>query len=153
MEIIVNGKLYKVDVEKDKKLLWVLREDLKLTGTKYGCGKSLCGFCTVLVDGVAVRSCQITVSQVENKPIITIEGIPQEHHVKKAWIELDVPQCGYCQAGQIMQAVYLLSQNKNPTTDDIISSMYGNLCRCGTYQRILKAIKLASKYMRENNDK
>ncbi len=149
MKLVVNGKVYKLDVRKDKKLLWVLRDDLGLTGTKYGCGKALCGFCTVLVEGEAVRSCQVPVYQVEGKSITTIEGIPENHPVKLAWIELDVPQCGYCQPGQIMQAVYLLSKIKNPSENQIISYMYGNLCRCGTYQRIINAIKLASKYMRE----
>ncbi len=149
MKLIVNGKVYSLNVRRDKKLLWVLREDLKLRGTKYGCGKALCGFCTVLVDGAAVRSCQISVGFVENKSITTIEGIPEDHPVKRAWTTLDVPQCGYCQPGQIMQAVELLSRNKNPTEEDIISAMYGNLCRCGTYLRIKKAIKLAAKLMRE----
>lgn len=153
MELLVNGKLYKINVRKDKKLLWVLRDDLNLTGTKYGCGKALCGFCTVLVDGIAVRSCQVPVYQVERKEILTIEGVPENHPVKKAWIELDVPQCGYCQPGQIMQAIFLLSNNPEPDLDEITSVMYGNLCRCGTYPRIIKAIKLASKYMRYNNAK
>ena len=147
MRLKVNGKVYTLNVRKDKKLLWVLRDDLKLTGTKYGCGKALCGFCTVLIDGRAVRSCQIPVYSVEDKEITTIEGIPVDHPVKKAWREVDVPQCGYCQPGQIMQAVSLLLQNPNPTDKEIISAMYGNLCRCGTYPRIIKAIKLASKLM------
>ncbi len=149
MRLVVNGKVYSIDTRKDKKLLWVLRDDLRLTGTKYGCGKALCGFCTVLLDGNAVRSCQIPVYMAEGKEITTIEGIPEDHPVKIAWLELDVPQCGYCQPGQIMQAIDLLTKNKNPTEEEIIPAMYGNLCRCGTYPRIIRAIKLAAKLMRE----
>ncbi len=150
MKVVVNGKVYQIKSPKHKKLLWFLREDLKLYGTKYGCGKALCGFCTVLVDGVAVRSCQIDLKDVENKKIITIEGIPENHPVKKAWIEIDVPQCGYCQSGQIMQAIELLSNNSKPSKEDILNAMYGNLCRCGTYPRIIRAIELASKIGKDN---
>ncbi len=144
MKVIVNGKIYQIKSSRHKKLLWFLREDLKLYGTKYGCGKALCGFCTVLVDGVAVRSCQINLEEVKNKRITTIEGIPENHPVKKAWREIDVPQCGYCQSGQIMQAIELLSNNPKPSREEILNAMYGNLCRCGTYLRIIKAIELAS---------
>jgi len=138
MKLIVNGKVYSINTRRDKKLLWVLRDELRLTGTKYGCGKALCGFCTVLLDGRAVRSCQIPVYMAEGKEITTIEGVPEDHPVKIAWLELDVPQCGYCQPGQIIQAqiiqaIDLLSKNKDPTEEEIILAMYGNLCRCGTY--------------------
>ncbi len=149
MKVIVNGKAYKIKNIKHKKLLWFLREDLKLYGTKYGCGKALCGFCTVLINGVAIRSCQINVEEVKGKKITTIEGIPDNHPIKRAWIEIDVPQCGYCQSGQIMQAMELIVNNPNPSKEDILNVMYGNLCRCGTYTRIIKAIQLASKYLKE----
>ena len=141
----INGKQYNVDVSPDVPLLWVIREHLKLTGTKYGCGIGMCGSCTVHIDGEAQRSCQIPVSDIKGKKITTIEGIPEDHPVKKAWIEKQVPQCGYCQTGQVMQAVALLSKDKNPSDDKIIKEMDGNLCRCGTYPRIKLAIKTAAK--------
>jgi isoquinoline 1-oxidoreductase alpha subunit len=122
----------------------VLREDLKLTGTKYGCGEGLCGSCTVLIDGRAERSCIITLKDASGKRITTIEGIPKNHPVKQAWLADEVSQCGWCQPGQIVQAVSLLSEKPNPTDADIDSSMEGNLCRCGTYQRIRKAIHTAA---------
>ena len=140
----VNGKKYEVEASPDVPLLWVIREHLGLTGTKYGCGKSLCGACTVHIDGRAERSCQIPVKDAQGKRIITIEGIPEDHPIKKAWNAVDVPQCGYCQPGQIMDAVALLDKNPNPTDADIDGAMSGNLCRCGTYQRIRQAIHLAA---------
>lgn len=143
--IKVNQKKYQVDVSPDVPLLWVIREHLKLTGTKYGCGISLCGACTVHVDGKARRSCQISVGEAQGKKITTIEGIPENHPVKKAWVKAQVPQCGYCQSGQIMEAIALLSEKPNPGDEEIMNAMNGNLCRCGTYLRIKKAIKIAAK--------
>ncbi len=145
----VNGKRYDLDVPVDMPLLWVIREKLGLTGTKYGCGRALCGSCTVLVNGKAVRSCVAPVSSVMGKEVITIEGLSADgaHPVQKAWIAEDVPQCGYCQSGQIISAGALLAANPKPTDDDIDQAMSGNLCRCGTYQRIRKAIHRASKMM------
>jgi aerobic-type carbon monoxide dehydrogenase small subunit (CoxS/CutS family) len=150
MEIYINNKAYKVDGYLDKKLLWFIRENTNLTGTKYGCGKGLCGFCTVLVGANAVRSCQLKVSDVLFQNITTIEGVDRNHPVLKAWKEFDVPQCGYCQSGQIMQAIELLNKNPNPSEDFIKSFMYGNICRCGTYPRIIKAIKYAADLMRKS---
>jgi isoquinoline 1-oxidoreductase subunit alpha len=141
----INGKQYNVDVSPEVPLLWVIREHLKLTGTKFGCGIGMCGSCTVHVDGEAQKSCQIPVSEAKGKKITTIEGIPEDHPVKKAWVAEQVPQCGYCQPGQIMQAVALLSKDRNPSDDKIIKEMDGNLCRCGTYPRIKLAIKIAAK--------
>lgn len=145
----VNGREYGVDAPPSTPLLWVLRDNLGLTGTKYGCGMSLCGACTVLVNGQATRSCVTPMSAVVGKNIITIEGLSPEgsHPVQKAWIAEDVPQCGYCQPGQIMAAVALLTGNKNPSDADIDEAMSGNICRCGTYQRIRRAIHLAAKLM------
>lgn len=141
----INGKQYSVDVSPDVPLLWVIREHLKLTGTKYGCGIGMCGCCTVHIAGKAERSCQLTLGDVKNRKITTIEGIPEKHPLKKAWIDQQVPQCGYCQPGQIMQAAALLAEDKHPSDEKIIKAMDGNLCRCGTYPRILLAIKSASK--------
>ena len=141
----VNGKEHKLDISPDLPLLWAIREHLKLTGTKYGCGKGLCGSCTVHVEGKAVRSCQTTVGDVQGKKITTIEGIPEDHPLKKAWVKEQVAQCGYCQPGQIMQAADLLSGNKNPSDAKINQAMDNNLCRCGTYPRIKNAIHLAAK--------
>ena len=133
------------DVDPTTPLLWVLRDHLGLVGTKYGCGKGLCGSCTVHVDGVATRSCVLPVSQLEGRSIRTIEGLAKIggglHPVQKVWVDQDVPQCGYCQAGQIMSAVSLLKENPSPSDNDIDAAMSGNICRCGTYQRIRKAIK------------
>lgn len=140
----VNGVEYPVDVPDDAPLLWVIREKLGLTGTKYGCGIAQCGTCTVHIDGKPERSCQITVREAQGKRITTIEGIPDTHPVKKAWIEDDVPQCGYCHPGQIMSAVALLKEKPSPTDADIDTAMSGNLCRCGTYQRIRRAIHRAA---------
>lgn len=142
----VNGKKQTVDVDPKTPVLWVLREHLNLVGTKYGCGIAQCGACTIHVNGVAVRSCQLPVSTISDKSITTIEGLSEsgDHPVQKAWIEHDVPQCGYCQAGQIMQAVSLLKQKPNPTDEEIEIAMNGNICRCGTYLRIKEAIKTAA---------
>jgi isoquinoline 1-oxidoreductase alpha subunit len=140
----VNGKAYAVDVPPEVPLLWVIREHLKLTGTKFGCGLGLCGSCTVHVDGAARRSCQVPVGSVAGKKITTIEGLIAEHPVKQAWVGEQVPQCGYCQPGQIMQAAALLAANPSPSRDEIVSAMNGNLCRCGTYPRILQAVQRAA---------
>ncbi len=143
----INGEKKEVDVDPNTPLLWVLREDLDLVGTKYGCGMSQCGACTVHLNGAAVRSCVFPVSAVANQPITTIEGLSEDgdHPVQKAWLEEDVAQCGYCQPGQIMSAASLLNNNPNPTDEDIDLAMSGNICRCATYVRIKKAIKKASK--------
>ncbi len=142
----INGKAYTVDAAPDTPLLWVIREHLKLTGTKFGCGMAQCGACTVHLDGAAVRSCQIPVSQVAGTKITTIEGLhPQgQHPLQVAWIADQVPQCGYCQSGQIMQAAALLAKTPNPTDEQIVSAMSGNICRCATYLRIKRAIKRAA---------
>ena len=142
----VNGKKQVVDVDPKTPMLWVLREHLNLVGTKYGCGVAQCGACTIHLDGVAVRSCQLPVSAVQNKEITTIEGLSAsgDHPVQKAWIEHDVPQCGYCQAGQIMSAAALLKKNPKPTDEQIDTAMNGNICRCGTYLRIKAAIHTAA---------
>ncbi len=142
----VNRKDHVVDVAADTPLLWVLRETLGLTGTKYGCGQGLCGSCTVLMDGEAVRSCSLAVADAAGKSIITIEGIAEEkdHPVVKAWLEEEVSQCGYCQPGQILSAIALLKQKANPTDAEIDEAMSGVLCRCGTYPRIRKAIHRAA---------
>jgi len=139
----VNRKKYEVDVDPSTPMLWVLRDHLDLTGTKYGCGVAQCGACTINLDGVAVRSCITFVESVGDKEITTIEGLSEngDHPLQKAWIEHDVPQCGYCQAGQIMNAAGLLNANPHPDDEEIESAMNGNLCRCGTYIRIKAAIK------------
>jgi isoquinoline 1-oxidoreductase alpha subunit len=142
----INGKDAHLDVDADTPLLWVLRDTLSLTGTKFGCGMALCGACTVHLDGAPIRSCVTPVSAVAGKKITTIEGlsVDRSHPVQKAWIELDVPQCGYCQSGQIMSAAALLAQTPQPTDDQIDAAMAGNICRCGTYQRIRAAIHRAA---------
>jgi len=142
----INGQQRLVDVADDTPLLWVLRDHLGLVGTKYGCGIAQCGACTIHLDGKAVRSCIIPVDAIEDEKIVTIEGLSEkgDHPVQKAWDEVDVPQCGYCQAGQIMAAAALLKENKQPSDSEIDSAMQGNLCRCGTYNRIRKAINLAA---------
>ena len=144
--IQVNGQEHQVDVAPNTPILWVLRDHLHLVGTKYGCGIAQCGACTIHLSGMATRACQIQVSMVGNAEITTIEGISEtgDHPVQKAWIEEDVPQCGYCQSGQIMTAVSLLHSNPNPTDADIENGMSGNICRCGTYTRIHKAVKRAA---------
>ncbi|MBI3826602.1 MAG: (2Fe-2S)-binding protein [Candidatus Rokubacteria bacterium] len=146
ISLSVNGRTQQVDVPPDTPLLWVIREQLGLTGTKYGCGAALCGACTVHLDGAAVRSCAVPVSAAANRPITTIEGLSAtgEHPVQKAWTEVDVPQCGFCQPGQIMSAVALLANTGSPTDAEIDAAMAGNICRCGTYQRIRAAIHLAA---------
>ena len=146
MKLNVNGQTLETDADPETPLLWVLRDHLGLTGTKFGCGKALCGACTVHVDGAATRSCVTTVGTLEGKQIKTIEGLSPDrsHPVQKAWMELDVPQCGYCQSGQIMSATALLAQTPNPTDADIDSAMAGNICRCGTYPRIRAAIHRAA---------
>jgi isoquinoline 1-oxidoreductase subunit alpha len=147
----INGQSYFADAPSDTPLLWVIREDLRLTGTKYGCGIGQCGACTVHVDGEAVRSCLVTVADVEGASITTIEGLhhANAHPVQRAWIEQQVPQCGYCQSGQIMQAAALLATNPRPTDQQIVDGMTGNLCRCATYSRIVDAVKRAAELMRE----
>ena len=140
----VNGTSHSVDLEADTPLLWVLRDHLKLTGTKFGCGEGLCGACTVLIDGQPQRSCQTSLAEMQDKKVTTIEGIPVSHPLKKAWLTEEVSQCGYCQPGQIMNAAGLMTSKPNPTDADIDNAMSGNLCRCGTYGRIRKAIHLAS---------
>jgi isoquinoline 1-oxidoreductase subunit alpha len=144
---VVNGKPAVVDADPDAPLLWVLREHLQLTGTKFGCGIAQCGACTVHIDGVATRSCVTPVSNVAGKSVTTIEGLSPDgsHKLQKAWIAEQVPQCGYCQSGQIMQAATLLAKTKNPTREEIVKHMDGNICRCGTYARIVKAIERAAK--------
>jgi isoquinoline 1-oxidoreductase alpha subunit len=146
IKLNVNGKEQTVDVSPDMPLLWVLRDTLSLTGTKYGCGMSLCGACTVHVNGEAVRSCITPISSVVGKKITTIEGLSpnMSHPLQIAWVQHNVPQCGYCQSGQIMQAAALLKQKPKPTDADIDTAMRGNICRCGTYQRIRAAIKQAA---------
>jgi aerobic-type carbon monoxide dehydrogenase small subunit (CoxS/CutS family) len=143
----VNGKRRQVDVDPRTPLLWVLRDHLDLVGTKYGCGMGTCGACTVHLDGVATRSCLLPVSAVGGKPVTTIEGLSEagDHPVQRAWLEHDVSQCGYCQAGQMMNAAALLKRTPNPTDDQIDAAMNGNICRCGTYLRIKAAIKTAAK--------
>jgi isoquinoline 1-oxidoreductase alpha subunit len=148
IQLTINGQSHQVDVAPDTPLLWVLRDTLQLTGTKYGCGQALCGACTVHLDGAPVRSCSLPVSAAANGKITTIEAIDQERVgevVQEAWRKLDVVQCGYCQSGQMMSAVALLSQNRKPSDADIDSAMAGNLCRCATYQRIRAAIHEAAK--------
>jgi isoquinoline 1-oxidoreductase subunit alpha len=140
----VNGKQYEVSASADTPLLWVLREDLRLIGTKFGCGEGLCGTCTVHVDGQATRSCVTSLGEVEGSKIVTVEGLPDDHPVKRAWLEAEVSQCGYCQPGQIMEAAALLRDNPMPTDSDIDDAMSGNLCRCGAYPRIRKAIHMAA---------
>ncbi len=144
--INVNGEKRTVDVSPDTPLLWVLRDSLGLVGTKYGCGIGQCGACTVHLNGTAVRSCSLPVSALNNATITTIEGLSKEgdHPVQQAWQEVDVPQCGYCQAGQIMQASALLAKNPKPSDEQIETAMNGNICRCGTYHRVKEAIVLAS---------
>lgn len=145
-QLNINGKTKELNVDSNTPLLWVLRDHLNLKGTKYGCGVSQCGACTVHMNGTAIRSCVMPVSAVGNQAITTIEGLSEngDHPVQKAWMELDVAQCGYCQPGQIMTAAALLKANPNPTDDQIKSSMNGNICRCGTYVRIKEAVKKAA---------
>ena len=145
-KLTVNNRAYDADVEEDTPLLWVLRDNLGLVGTKYGCGIAQCGACTVHLDGKATRSCVLPVSAVGKGKVTTIEGLSEkgDHPVQKAWDEVDVAQCGYCQAGQIMTAAALLKEKPKPTDDEILSTMSGNICRCGTYHRIREAVKTAA---------
>ncbi|BAO76963.1 (2Fe-2S)-binding protein [Winogradskyella sp. PG-2] len=145
----INGKRVSIYVDSDTPLLWVLRDELNLVGTKFGCGIGQCGVCTVHVDGVATRSCLLPASRLEDSEITTIEGLSDDklHPVQDAWKELDVPQCGYCQAGQIMTASSFLKENPSPTNQEIRNAMHGNLCRCASYNRIEKAVALAAKKM------
>ena len=147
VNIKVNGKQHSLEIDPSTPLLWVLRDHLNLVGAKYGCGIAMCGSCTVHVGDIAIRSCVMPVSQLGTQEVTTIEGLSEkgDHPVQKAWIEHDVSQCGYCQAGQIMNAAALLKSNPNPSDEDIESAMHGNICRCGTYTRIKAAIKTASK--------
>ncbi|HAA14669.1 MAG TPA: (2Fe-2S)-binding protein [Cytophagales bacterium] len=142
----INGSTQEVDVDPSTPLLWVLRDHLDMVGTKFGCGIAACGACTVHLEGNAIRSCSVPVSMVGEQAVTTIEGLSEkgDHPVQKAWLEIDVPQCGYCQAGQIMNAAALLNQNPNPTDAQIEAAMSGNICRCGTYTRIKEAIKTAA---------
>ena len=150
IEFKLNGSKTKLDPQPETTLLWVLREHLKLTGTKFGCGSGLCGACTVHLNGQPIRSCITPVSAL-GKSVTTIEGLSknQSHPLQKAWVEAQVPQCGYCQSGQIMQAAALLESNKNPSREEIVAYMNGNICRCGTYLRIIRAIKIASAKVNE----
>ncbi len=148
-ELKVNGETRTLDVSADMPLMWALRDHLDLVGTKYGCGIAQCGSCTVHVDGAAVRSCVLTVDQAQGKEITTIEGLSEDgsHPVQEAWKEIDVPQCGYCQAGQIMTATAFLNDNPNPSEEEIKSAMHGNICRCASYNRILRAVSVAAENM------
>ncbi len=149
ISLTVNGKNYKVDVPKDISLLWVLRDYLKLPGTKFSCGIGECGSCTVLINGEAQRSCVTDAADVDGADIVTIEGLPENHPVKRAWIQEQVVQCGYCQPGVMLQVAGLLSATKNPNAQDIIDSMDDLICRCGTYQRVKKGIETAIEIMRK----
>jgi aerobic-type carbon monoxide dehydrogenase small subunit (CoxS/CutS family) len=148
--LLINGKSYNVDVDPGTPLLWVIRERLQLTGTKFGCGMAQCGACTVHLDGQPIRSCQTTVAQANGKKITTIEGLSPtgQHPLQLAWIAEQVPQCGYCQSGQLMAAAALLAKNPNPSDQDIVTAMSGNICRCATYPRIKRAIKRAAQGVR-----
>jgi isoquinoline 1-oxidoreductase alpha subunit len=150
VNLSVNGQSVSTDAAPDTPLLWVIRDHLNMTGTKFGCGAGLCGACTVHIDGVATRSCQTKLQDVGGKAITTIEGLSKDrsHAVQKAWMEIDVPQCGYCQSGQIMSAAALLKTNPNPSDADIDNAMSGNICRCGTYPRIRKAIHRAAEILK-----
>ena len=153
-DLNINGRQYSVDAPQDTPLLWIIREELQMTGTKFGCGAGLCGACTVHLNGEAVRSCQTSVADAAGKKITTIEGLSEhsDHPLQKAWIAEQVPQCGYCQSGQIMQAASLLATNASPTREQIVDHMNGNLCRCMTYPRIVKAIERAAADVRASNE-
>ena len=153
--LTVNGTAQSIDADGDTPLLWVLRDHLSLTGTKYGCGMALCGACTVHLDGVPVRSCVLPLRAATGKKITTIEGLSKDrsHAVQRAWMEIDVPQCGYCQSGQIMSAAALLSSNPSPSDADIDAALSGNICRCGTYVRIRGAVRRAAELLRQEKSK
>lgn len=153
--LTVNGTSQSIDAQGDTPLLWVLRDHLSLTGTKFGCGMALCGACTVHVDGVAVRACVLPLEAVVGKKVTTIEGLSKDrsHSVQRAWIEMDVPQCGYCQSGQIMSTAALLASNPAPSDSDIDAALAGNICRCGTYVRIRKAVHRAAELARQEKSK
>jgi isoquinoline 1-oxidoreductase subunit alpha len=155
ISLIINNKNYKADVDAQMPLLWVIRDFIGLKGTKFGCGISQCGACTVLMDGNPIRSCSFPVSAAASHKITTIEGVSDniDHPVQRAWIEEQVPQCGYCQSGQVMSAIALLKKNPTPSDTDIDTAMRGNICRCGTYQRIRKAVHRASALMKESEKK
>ncbi len=155
IQLMINGKAYSVGVPPNMPLLWVLRDTLGMTGTKFGCGMALCGACTVHLDGEAIRSCITPVSSVVGKQIMTIEGLSPDssHPVQRAWIEVDVPQCGYCQSGQIMSAASLLAKNAKPNDGEIDDAMKGNICRCGTYQRIREAVHRAAALQQKSASK
>lgn len=148
MKITINGKPTVVDVPDDTPLLWALREEVGLTGTKFGCGKALCGACTVHVDGAAKRSCVTPCGSVADASVVTIEGLGGDHPVQRAWVEENVPQCGYCQAGQVMMTVMLLKAKPDPTDEEIDAALSANLCRCGTYPRIRRAVHRAAELMK-----
>lgn len=150
-QLTINGQSYFADAPADTPLLWVIREELRLTGTKYGCGMALCGACTVHINGEAMRSCMVKVGDVQGAMITTIEGLDpaNAHPVQQAWIEHQVPQCGYCQSGQIMQAAALIAHNPNPSDKEVVAAMNGNLCRCATYARIVGAVKRAAEIARK----
>lgn len=152
IELNVNGKSVEVDVNPSTPILWVLRDTIGITGTKFGCGVSQCGACTIHMDGNEIRSCVTPVSQAEGKEIVTIEGLEEslKNSLRQAWAQVDVPQCGYCQSGQIMTAAVLIRDNPDPSDADIDIAMNGNICRCGTYQRIRTAIHIAARLKREN---
>jgi isoquinoline 1-oxidoreductase subunit alpha len=155
ISVTVNGTAQSIDAEGDTPLLWVLRDHLSLTGTKFGCGMALCGACTVHVEGVAVRACVLPLEAVAGKKVTTIEGLSKDrsHAVQRAWMEIDVPQCGYCQSGQIMSAAALLASNPSPNNADIDAALAGNICRCGTYVRIRKAVHRAAELARQEKPK
>lgn len=150
----INSQSYFSDSPPDTPLLWVIREELRLTGTRFGCGAGLCGACTVHLDGQAVRSCAVTLGEAVGKHVTTIEGldVANAHPVQRAWVEIQVPQCGYCQSGQIMQAAALLAGNANPSDKEIMQGMNGNLCRCATYPRIVSAVRRAAQFMKETQN-
>ena len=152
-DLVVNGQKRSVDVTPETPLLWVIREQLKLTGTKFGCGQGLCGACAVTIDGKVEHSCQVQVKDVQGKSIVTIEGIPDDHPIKKAWVAEEVSQCGWCQPGQIVAATALLAAKPQPSDSDIDAAMEGQLCRCGTYQRIRRAIHTAGQTVEKGGSK
>lgn len=150
IKLTINNKKYKIDVSSEMPILWVIRDIIGLTGTKYGCGKGVCGSCNILLDGNLIRSCITPISLAEGKNIVTIEGVENENkHLQQAWQDLNVPQCGYCQPGQIVSALSLLNEKPKPTDDDINTAMSGNICRCGTYTRIKKAIHKAAELKKD----